>query len=301
MPAHRQRSQRSRRARPAGIAAVLAMAAGTGLFAWNAQAGTLPATATVSDGKVYYTAAEGQTNDVTITLDDSSGDGMVYTIDDSVEITPGTGCTNPSSSDLTYVRCTTHYPGDGASDLTTLIADLGDGDDTGRVATSHPETDVILGGPGDDKLTGTGNCDLEGGKGDDEISGAEYAMGNSGNDTVTNSFSVHAGPGHDVVEGSDDGDHIDGGPGNDKLIGGAGKDLITGGKGDDYIEGGTYADTLYGNSGEDTILGGTGDDKLYGGADADELHGDQGNDLLHGGSGKDALDGGSGTDSLHKV
>ncbi|MFE2426430.1 hypothetical protein ACFXJ5_06695 [Streptomyces sp. NPDC059373] len=116
MPAHRQRS---RRARPAGIDDRLAMSAGTGLLARNAPAGTAPATATVSDGKVHHPAADGQTDDVTVEWAgyDSSADTDTYSIDDIVEITAGTDCAHPNSGDLTYVTRTAPDAGDGTDAL----------------------------------------------------------------------------------------------------------------------------------------------------------------------------------------
>ncbi|MDX6350408.1 MAG: hypothetical protein QOF84_5198 [Streptomyces sp.] len=297
MSAHRQRS---RVVRPFGIAAVLAIAAGTGLFAWNAQAATSPATVTVTDGTVYYTAAAGQKNNLTMTQVSSNGSDntVTYGIDDVVEITAGTGCTHPTTSDLTYATCTAPDVNDPDHPGTAAIVYLGDGDDTARTAGVAGATG-IFGEAGNDTITGAGVA--SGGDGNDTIRDAGSAHGNAGNDTITNTYAAWGDDGNDVIKGNNDGNDINGGAGNDKLYGGANDDTIRGGTGNDYIEGGSGSDYLFGNTGKDTLLGGTGNDKLYGGADPDKLYGNSGNDLLHGGSGKDTLSGGPGTDSVHRV
>lgn len=119
----------------------------------------------------------------------------------------------------------------------------------------------LNGGPGDDSITGGGV--LEGGPGNDHlVSNSRFAttlIGGSGNDTLR------------------------GNSGNDHLRGGSGRDLLVGGSGHDWLSGGTDDDSLQGERGNDTLLGGDGNDSLDGGKDADKLLGGTGNDVLYGG------------------
>lgn len=113
---------------------------------------------------------------------------------------------------------------------TTLIRMLGlKGNDTLTVDDSNgpmPPSNLI-GGEGDDTLTGSNNTDeLDGGPGNDAL------IGRGGNDILR------------------------GGPGNDVLIGGQGSDQIFGGAGDDQIiwNPGDGSDVVEGQDGQDTLL-----------------------------------------------
>lgn len=112
---------------------------------------------------------------------------------------------------------------------TTLIRILGlGGNDVLLVDDSNgpmPPAN-ILGGDGDDTLTGSSNADvLEGGSGNDTL------FGRAGSDRLL------------------------GGPGNDTLIGGSGTDEILGEKGDDQIvwNPGDGSDRIEGEGGRDTL------------------------------------------------
>jgi Ca2+-binding RTX toxin-like protein len=177
----------------------------------------------------------------------------------------------------------------------------------------------------------TGLAYVDGGNGDDRITGSNLAndlRGGAGNDT------------------------LNGGDGNDALTGGTGNDITNGGNGDDTIyAGGTDAqyDTIDGGAGTDTFAvtgatsltlngfnaaassienwqgngqavlgttaanildfnglqsvtglayvdGGSGDDRITGSNLANDLRGGAGNDTLNGGDGNDALTGGTGND-----
>ncbi len=113
---------------------------------------------------------------------------------------------------------------------TTLIRILGlKGNDTLLVDDSNgpmPPAN-LLGGEGDDTLTGSANAD--------ELDG---------------------GPGNDILLGRDGNDHLFGGPGNDTLTGGRGVDEHFGGEGDDQIiwNPGDGNDLVEGENGEDTLL-----------------------------------------------
>jgi len=122
------------------------------------------------------------------------------------------------------------YGGDGDDTLVNGLVRGGNGDDTILNA------DDGLGEAGDDVITGTGDLErgdrLLGGPGDDRISG---------------------GAGPDVAYGNSGDDRIAGGPGNDELYGGPGDDTIHGNSGDDHLEGGPGRDRLSGGPGRDTV------------------------------------------------
>ncbi|MGW7692670.1 calcium-binding protein [Streptomyces asiaticus] len=259
---------RSHRVRPVGVAALLAVAASTGLFAWNAQAATspassspvssaaAPATATVTDGVMAYTAADGQTNKLTIKRVSETDTTLTFGVDDVVEITAGTDCTHPTATDLTYVTCTVPVPDpDHGGDQGNV--ELGDGNDSAKISGGDVN---VHGGDGDDTIIGASVA--VGGDGDDTISHATNANGNAGNDTITDSFAVWAGDGDDIVKGDDVANEIYGGPGNDYLDGAGNDDSIDGGEGDDTIKGGPGNDYLFGGPGQDDIDGGTGDNVI---------------------------------------
>lgn len=94
------------------------------------------------------------------------------------------------------------------------------------------EDDVLLGGTGDDVLSGlAGNDELYGNGGDDVLDG---------------------GDGADYVEGSGGTDIVRGGAGEDDIEDWLGSNLLEGGEGDDYLyeEGGSF------------VIGGAGDDEI---------------------------------------
>ncbi|WP_211122465.1 calcium-binding protein [Streptomyces yatensis] len=258
---------RSRRVRPVGVAALLAVAASTGLFAWNAQAATSsasspvssaasPATVTAADGVMAYTAADGQTNKLTIKRVSETDTTLTFGVDDVVEITAGTGCTHPTATDLTYVTCTVPVPDpDHPGDQGNVV--LGDGNDTVKISGGDVNVD---GGAGDDTINGASVA--VGGDGDDTISHTTNANGNAGNDTITDSYAAWAGDGDDTVIGDDVANEIYGGPGKDYLDGAGNDDSIDGEEGDDTIKGGAGNDYLFGGPGQDDIDGGAGDNVI---------------------------------------
>jgi hypothetical protein len=92
--------------------------------------------------------------------------------------------------------------------------------------------------------------DIVGGSGDDTISGntsANAISGADGSDFVT------AGAGADVVDGGTGNDTVDGGTENDTIRGGDGADQLIGGTGNDLISGGAGPDAISGGTGNDTI------------------------------------------------
>jgi Ca2+-binding RTX toxin-like protein len=132
---------------------------------------------------------------------------------------------------------------------------------------------------------------INGGLGDDDISGSLY------NDTIL------GGDGNDTIYTFGGGGITDGGAGNDIIYttshSGVSDDYASGGDGADVlIAQGTGRDYLFGDAGNDTIFGALGDDVLNGGAGDDRIVGDVGNDALYGGDGADLLIGGAGWDEL---
>lgn len=178
---------------------------------------------------------------------------------------------------------------------------------------------------------------INGGLGDDTLSGGQIAdsiNGEDGNDTVyalDGADTVNGGVGNDVLYGGAGDDRLTGGGGGDNLNGEDGDDAISsvdggyldGGAGDDFITLGAGFETVTGGLGEDLISyaaaptgvsvnlrtrvgsGGwaEGDSYLFieaveGSAFADTLTGSGRYEVLLGGSGDDRLDGGAGGDLL---
>jgi Ca2+-binding RTX toxin-like protein len=103
------------------------------------------------------------------------------------------------------------------------------GDDVIRVegdlpAVFNPRALIILGGDGNDTITGSRFADkIFGGSGDDNIvgfSGADVIHGEAGNDRIDGGY------GGDRIFGEDGNDTLVGGPGNDRLFGGPGDDTF---------------------------------------------------------------------------
>ena len=159
------------------------------------------------------------------------------------------------------------------------------------------DDDVLMGGDGEDTLSGSAGHDtLDGGDADDLLSGgsgADALYGGDGSDDLSGGSEA------DILSGGDGDDQLDGGSSDDALFGGDGQDLLSGGSGNDALSGDAGTDTLSGGSGDDTLLGGSDNDQLNGGSGADILQGGHGDDNLEGGSGFDVLDGEDGNDTLN--
>ncbi|KPI05842.1 Hemolysin-type calcium-binding region protein [Actinobacteria bacterium OK074] len=282
-------------AHPTGRRAALLMSAltltlGTVLAAPIALAGTAvaatpEATAALGNGgsQLFYTAAAGQANKVTVTVSPGGDTDLSYVIDDVVPIAAGDGCTHPDSADATKVACTVPEL-DSQDPYAVFEADLGDGNDGITLVDSSDQVyyynEVNL-GTGNDSYVNTGRLDgslVRGQAGADTITAGEAAIVLAGddNDSVTangNYVIVDGGKGNDVIHGGDKGQSLSGGDGNDTLYGGKGNDSLYGGKGNDV---------LWGNSGNDVLWGNSGNDKLYGGPGTDRLSGGPGTDVTQG-------------------
>ena len=134
-----------------------------------------------------------------------------------------TGSTEINVAGLAYDINISHaVPGEDG--LTILGVDGNDTIDVAdSIAGSFAVNDVIV----------------DGGAGDDAISGFGDLRGNAGDD---------------VLAGGDIGQILRGGAGNDTLLGGGGDDDLRGGDGEDLFVGGPGADTIDGTGGFDTIL-----------------------------------------------
>jgi Ca2+-binding RTX toxin-like protein len=229
-----------------------------------------------------FTAETGERNTLTITAEAQAGTSpaSVTFHDDSATITADKTCRQVDEHTAT---CTGYAIG--------AVVDAGDGDDT----VSGPGE--IQGGVGDDTLTGS---QLEGGAGNDHLQGTDQT---------------------DVLIGGPGNDTIDGGPGNDTIVdnGTPGdRDVISGGDGTDLLayDGRTAAVTvsleqpasnedeltgienLRGGQGDDVLTGDAGPNTIDGGAGDDVLEGGDGDDVVTGGPGSDAVQGGPGNDKL---
>jgi Ca2+-binding RTX toxin-like protein len=238
----------SRWTTPFGLLA-LAGAALTAATPTTAAAATTPSAGayTVDGGHaVYYKAAAGQFNHVTIT---GSGYGTKFTIDDAVPITPGDGCVHPDEADQTLVVCTLTEFGDF---WTQVSVDLGDKKDDLVIKAGNQN--VVHGGAGDDTLVGDGSDWLFGDDGNDTLTGGSQT-GGAGDDLLSApDYEADGSAGNDTIVGTDHADDLRGGPGNDTILGRGGKDVIYGNSGNDLI---------YGGAGTDKLSGGPGNDRVY--------------------------------------
>jgi hypothetical protein len=162
-------------------------------------------------------------------------------------------------------------------------------------------SDIIMGQMGDDYLDAGYSANdvppfgafaaqdvlIIGGAGDDEITGSlqwDFLRGRAG---------------ADVIDGVDDLDQVYGDMGDDTLYGGTGRNEIRGGQGDDLLYGGDASQLNVFVDAPDLMVGGDGNDRLYGEEGDDEMRGMAGNDLLDGDSGDDWVCGNTGADDLY--
>jgi Ca2+-binding RTX toxin-like protein len=131
-------------------------------------------------------------------------------------------------------------------------------------------------------------------------------VGGVAEDTIRNIENVFGGKGNDTLTGDDFANTLNGNDGKDLLTGGGGADILDGGAASDSasyrdktasvsvtLDGATYTTVTVGGVAEDTIRnveniwGGTGNDSLSGDANANLLSGGGGSDILFGGAGAD--------------
>lgn len=183
------------------------------------------------------------------------------------DTTDGADTINVASGAGTGVVVTASIEGHGGNDTISTV----DANDTINA--------TILGGQGDDSITGdadVGVSNISGGAGADTITGgaaADTLAGGVGEDSIV------SGAGADSVDGGDDDDTItNAGGGADTINGGAGGDTITGGAAIDSIDGGEGADSISAAADADIVNGGAGNDTITGGAGADSITGGEGGD-----------------------
>jgi Ca2+-binding RTX toxin-like protein len=158
----------------------------------------------------------------------------------------------------------------------------------GSAADVLSDTHALVGGAGDDRITGSKDRDwIFGGQGDD------WLRGGDGNDELDGE------DGNDLLEGEAGDDRLRENPraaegDNLSLVGfgvgsTTGADVGNGGDGQDIIDLGPEDDVEMGEGGKDWLYGGVGQDDLYGGANADIVAGEAGSDQMQGGGGDDLL------------
>jgi Ca2+-binding RTX toxin-like protein len=171
---------------------------------------------------VFYDAAAGETNRVTVRV----GPGPEATIkEENASVAVGAGC---SRVDPQTVACS------GFTEPVFLI--LGDGDDALTVTEVTAVGGYVLGfgGLGADVLNGCGTCSVTflGEQGDDNLTagGRSLLDGGGGNDTLRGAEGrqeLNGNGGHDVISGGEDADLIYPGRGDDSVDGGGGRDRVS--------------------------------------------------------------------------
>lgn len=222
---------------------------------------------------------------------------------DDIDILFGCGGDDPSikgNDNMDFAE------GNGGNDT----IDGGDGKNFSFCNTTVQAGNLLLGGWGDDKVTGGAGIDvIFGDKDKDTLTGKDQIdieFGGSGKDTmygdaggaicVVNGVPIRlgnlmlggsdedkmwAGGDLDVMLGQDQNDQIYGYDGSFQQPFAADADVIVGGDGDDYLEGDKEqpvlllsVDFIFGGPGRDDMHGGKGIDLMFGNAGVDTMHGD---------------------------
>ena len=258
------------------VAVLVAPATASASFVEMTQNGRSDPQSALASYTLSYTADPGEANDLTVT----DGDG-IRVRDPGATIRTGANCVH-EGADVVCRAAPGTYSRSGPSG----VVDLRDGDDAAVV----PDDFVLMGGLGDDRLTG--GVRIDGGPGGDTIIGSGAGYGTLSYRDRAAAVAVtfddqpndgEAGEGDDVRGRFAT---IEGGSGDDRLSapsepGPAGAAAsVAGLGGDDRIAGGTGADRLAGDAGDDLLEGNGGDDSLNGDAGADTIRGGPGSDTF---------------------
>jgi Ca2+-binding RTX toxin-like protein len=264
-----------------------------------AASGALASTVTVSGGNTVRVGETGnEVNRVTVSYE--AGPNRFRIVDSSANLAPSDSCL---AVDAHSATC----PGTG---IKTVSVTTDDQNDTIALDASVPSSVA-------------GN--LDGGSGNDAVSGHGSVNGGSGNDTVIGSplaDTIRGGSGRDTVDGRNGPDDIAGGSGTDTLVYAADRATpvnvtVGDGNGNDggaedqgssrrdtvhgdleVVIGTALSDLIVGDWSSETLVGGAGDDTLIGNNGGDRLLGLEGSDLILGGNGGDVLKGWLGADRL---
>ena len=230
-----------------------------------------------------------------------------------------------------YGGSTTVDGGDGVDTLKVVSdADLkidlrivGDQEITAGFHVDLRNVENLIGGGGNDQLTGDAKDNvLNGGKGDDILDGGagsdtasyedalwgvtihldqqvqDVTSAGQGKDTLISIENIIGSRWNDTLFGNADANHLQGGFGDDTLEAVGGNDLLEGGDGNDLL-----IATREGGASGDKLFGGAGNDRLVTNKSAATLDGGDGNDVFdvpHVASmtGTIVIDGGAGVDTL---
>jgi Ca2+-binding RTX toxin-like protein len=288
------------------------------------------ASVTVANGTITFNAAAGETNTAVIVKQQTTPVATVYFVGDqnpnvNVTASPAQGCvaTPPVGGLPQGYLCTVSL----LTPITSLVENLGDGDDTGVISAAGGPAGAINGSTGDDTLVGAQENDtFTGGAGTADsvayvgIAAASITRTSNVVARLATGASPSTGNGqageNDSIAADIEG--LTGGNGDDILFGNAGPNTIAGSappgtpdvdpqpagtESQDFIAGGAGDDTLVaGDSG--TVNGGDGNDTAVGGrsfANVTAVNGGNGDDTLASGTGSDNLTGGAGSNTLAYV
>ena len=219
------------------------------------------------DGKLYFTADNGENGDeLWVTDGTSSGTQLVADINSGSDNYGNSYSSN--ADDFTVLDGKLYFTADdgengrelwvsdGTTEGTQLAVDVRSNDVNTNTYGSFARDFTVV----DDELFFTAD-DGETGRElfkltiDEPVNMPVNII--TGNDRANNLIGTDGADRIDALSGKDT---LSGGAGNDTLAGGEGKDSLAGGIGDDLLSGGNSKDTLDGGAGNDTLTGGNGKD-----------------------------------------
>ncbi|QIK65874.1 calcium-binding protein [Nocardioides sp. HDW12B] len=229
--------------------------------------------------------------------DDVTGDAGADTVDGGTgddRVTGGPGLTEEQAEAARAAWEAGPDTGDaGGAAGAARVEDDADAEEpgpAGEFVSPQDLADVVIGGEGDDLLSGH--------LGDDQLFG-ENRTANPVSAFRSGACTGNAGTGtgDDTLNGDVGDDWLAGGPGDDSLTGGEGSDTLCGNGDQDSLDG---DDGPTGEAaGNDELRGGDGDDRLEGRGGSDVADGGDGDDLVEGGEAVDLTLGGTGSDAVN--